>query len=180
MDILELIDKPAKVLMYQATYLRVLIDNLIFQIDFIDKCEFKLRKETVGQIRLFETHPLLIDYNERFVTTYINSKTATPEQVALEIKEAITSITLSWRSWTDYVTDKKINFTIENFLRNLACGTGRLLVAPPSITKAVVSVCDTHNIATKTFDNDPKPALYKLMTIANNYVIAKEFRLRQL
>ena len=166
--------------MYQATYVRVLVDNLQFQVNFVDKREFRLKLGTIGKLSLFDIHPLLLDYNEVLVTTYINSKAAIPELVAKEIEEAINSVTLSWRNWTAYVTDKSIGFTIEKFMYNLSVGTGRILLAPPSITKAVVSVFDRYNIASKSFEDGVGPYDYKVLTINDSYVVAKGFILKKL
>jgi hypothetical protein len=63
------------------------------------------------------------------------------------------------------------------FLSNIKSGSGKLLEAPSSITQKIVGICKKHNVATKTFGDELKPNNYKLIFIADNYVIAKEFRL---
>ncbi len=48
--------------------------------------------------------------------------------------------------------------------------------APFSITQNAIKVCDMHSVATKTIGNELKQDNFKLIFIADNYVIAKEFR----
>ncbi len=73
MNITDFQNKTVQVDNYQATFLTLKIDDQLFRFDLIDKKEFSLKKGTRGQFSFYEIHPLLIDYNENIVTTYINS-----------------------------------------------------------------------------------------------------------
>lgn len=177
MDILKIQYKTAQIENYQATFLNLKIDNELFRFDFIDKKEFYLKQGTIGQFNIYDTHPLLIDYNEEIITTYINSKPNNIDDFVSDFENAIKEVTKGWRSWTNYVEDKRINFTLDTFLNNIKKGTGKLLEAPFSITQKVIEVCDKHEVATKSFGSELKPDNLKLITIANNYVISREFKL---
>lgn len=74
MEIKELISKKVKIEDYQSTFVVVKVDEQFFRFDFLNKMEFRLKKGTIGQLKYFENHPLLIDYNENFIETFINSK----------------------------------------------------------------------------------------------------------
>ncbi len=176
MYITDIQNKTVQIENYQATFLTLKIDDQLFRFDLIDKKEFKLKKGTLGQFSIYETHPLLIDYNENIVTTYINSKPDNFDNFVADFEYSINEITEGWRNWTNYVTDRNINFTVDTFLSNVKSGTGKLMEAPFSITKKAIKVCDKHNVATKTFGNELKQDNFKLIFIADNYVIAKEFR----
>jgi hypothetical protein len=176
MNIKEIKNKTVQVDNYQATFLTLKIDDQLFHFDLIDKKEFNLKKGTRGKFSIYEKHPLLIDYNENIVTTYINSKPDNFDNFVADFESAINEITEGWRSWTNYVTDRNINFTVNNFLSNVKAGTGKLMEAPFSITQKVIKVCKKHNVAIKTFGNESKQDNFKLIFIADNYVIAKEFR----
>jgi hypothetical protein len=169
-------NKTVQVNNYQATFLTLKIDDKLLRLDFIDKKEFNLKKGTTGQFSIYETHALLIDYNENIATTYINSKPDHFDSFVANFENAINEITEGWRSWTNYVTNRNINFTVDTFLSNVKSGTGKLMEAPFSITQKVIKVCEKHNVATKSFKNELKPDNFKLLLIADNYVIAKEFR----
>jgi hypothetical protein len=160
----------------QATFLKLKIEEQIVKFDFIDKREFYLKNGTTGLLQYFEEHPLLFDYNEIIVTTYLNSKLDDFDSFVADIKVAIDEKTLGWRNWKNYVEDKCINLTVEKFYDNLRSGSGKLLEAPLTITENVIKVCDRHKILTKSFRSEPKKTNYKLITIDNNYVIAKEFK----
>ncbi len=175
MNITDIQNKTVQVDNYQATFLTLKIDNQLFRFDFIDKKEFNLKKGTRGQFSIYETHPLLIDYNENIVTTYINSKPDHFDNFVVDFENTINEITEGWRSWTNYVTDNNI-FTVDTFLNNIKSGTGKLMEAPFSITQKVIDICNKHNVATKTFGDELKRNNYKLIFIGDNYVIAKEFR----
>ncbi len=176
MNISDIQNKTVQVYNYQATFLTLKIDDQLFRFDLIDKKEFHLKKGTLGQFSIYETHPLLIDYNENIVTTYINSKPDNFDNFVADFENAINEITEGWRNWTNYVSDRNINFTIDTFLSNVKSGTGILMEAPFSITQKAIKVCDKHNVATKTFGNELKQDNFKLIFIGDNYVIAKEFR----
>lgn len=176
MNISDIQNKTVQVANYQATFLTLKIDDQLFRFDLIDKKEFHLKKGTLGQFSIYETHPLLIDYNENIVTTYINSKPDNFENFVTDFENAINEITEGWRNWINYVSDRNINFTVDTFLSNVKSGTGKLMEAPFSITQKAIKVCDKHNVATKTFGNELKQDNFKLIFIGDNYVIAKEFR----
>ena len=76
MNISEIVDQVGEIENYQATFMTLKVGGQAIRIDFNDKREFKLSKGSNGQIKYFEVHPLLVDYNEKFATTYINSKAA--------------------------------------------------------------------------------------------------------
>lgn len=176
MNITDIQNKTVQVDNYQATFLTLKIDDQLFRYDLIDKKEFNLKKGTLGQLSIYETHPLLIDYNENIVTTYINSKPDNFDNFVADFENAINEITKGWRNWTNYVQDRNINFTVDTFFNNVKNGTGKLMEAPFSITQKALKVCDNYNVATKTFGNELKQDNFKLIFIADNYVIAKEFR----
>ncbi len=176
MNITDIQNKTVQVDNYQATFLTLKIDDQLFRFDLIDKKEFNLKKGTRGQFNIYETHPLLIDYNENIVTTYINSKPDNFDNFVADFENAINEITEGWRNWTNYVQDRNINFTVDTFLNNVKNGTGKLLEAPFSITQKAIKACDKHNVVTKTFGSELKPDNLKLIIIADNYVIAREFR----
>ena len=170
MNIKDIQNKTVQVDNYQATFLTLKIDDQLFRFDLIDKKEFSLKKGTQGHLNIFEIHPLLIDYNENSLTTYINSKPDHFDNYLADFENAINEITKGWRNWTNYLLDRDI------FLNNVKSGTGKLLEAPISITHKVVDICNKHSVATKTFGDELKRNNYKLIFIADNYVIAKEFR----
>ncbi len=171
-------NKTAQVYNYQTTFLTLKFDTQLFRFDFIDKKEFKLKKGTIGQFRYFEKHPLLIDYNETIVQIYINSKPTHFDNFIMDFKNAINETTKGWRDWTNYVQNKNINFTVDSFLNNVRTGTGKLFEAPISITQKAIAVCERYNVSTKTFESELIQDNFKVIFIADDYVIAKEFRLR--
>lgn len=177
MDITYIQSKTVQVDNYQATFLTLKIDDQLLRFDLIDKKEFNLKKGVHGHFNIYEIHPLLIDYNENILTTYINSKPNHFDNFVADFEKAINEITEGWRNWTNYVQDRNINFGMNTFLHNVKNGTGKLLEAPFSITQKAVEVCENYNVATKTFGNELKKDNYKLILIGDNYVIAKEFRL---
>ncbi|MBS1571205.1 MAG: hypothetical protein JST62_02260 [Bacteroidetes bacterium] len=176
MNITELQDKIVQVVNYQATYLTLKYDTEILRFDFIDKKEFNLSKDKIGQLDFYETHPLLIDYNEEELTTFINTKPNDLDSFVKDFELAIDSITQGWRSWTKYVTNDS-NFTVVNFFNNVKNGTGILLKAPFSITMEVNRICEKYGVMTKTLGGERKLDDFKLLLVDDNYVIAREFRL---
>lgn len=178
MNIADIENKTVQVDNYQSTFLTLNINDQLFCFDLIDKKEFNLTKGTLGKISIYESHPLLIDYNENFVTTYINSKPGDFDNFVAEFENTINNITKGWRNWERYVTNRNINVTLDTFLNNVKRGTGKLMEAPFSITQEIIKICDKHNVATKTIGNEFKKNQFKLLLIADNYVIAKEFRQR--
>jgi hypothetical protein len=175
-EIKELISKKVKIEDYQSTFVVLKVDEQFFRFDFLNKMEFRLKKGTIGELKYFENHPLLIDYNENFIETFINSK---PENTIFfidEIKSAIDEKTLGWRNWRDYFVEKGF-FSFENFEKNINDGSGKLLNAPFFITQNVIKVCEKYNVKTISFGSQLKTENYKLILIDNDYIIAKDFKL---
>ncbi len=175
-DILKYENKLVKIDNCQATLIKLIIDEELIRFDFVDKREFKLKKGTSGQLFIYNEHPLLLDYNENILTTYINSKPDHFDNFVEDFEKAINEITHGWRNWKSYVQDRFINLKLDTFINNVKNGTGILMEAPFSITQNAIKVCDKHKVATKTFGNELKKDNFKLIFIADNYVIAKEFR----
>jgi len=176
MQIETLSNRNVKVEDYQSTFIVLNVDGELLRFDFKKKVEFRLNKGTVGKLKYFENHPLLIDYNENFVETFINSKPENSEKFTEEIKNAIDEKTLGWRNWKDYVVDGSF-FQYENFVKNINDGNGRLLKAPYLITQSLIQVCEKHNVKIKSFGSELKTENYKLIIIENDFVIAKEFQI---
>ena len=177
MTLEELRSKIVEVGVTQTTYVQLKADTQSYKVSFINKKEFNLNKGTVGELQFYEDHPLLIDFNEILESTYIGSKAEDAELVANEIKKAIEEITLGWRPWTTYFVNRNAQYGYSIFLNNLMTGSGKILDAPPTITKKVVEVLRKHSIDTNTLDSrhyEIKKS--KLLLIGNNYVIAEDFK----
>jgi hypothetical protein len=171
-----LANRNVKIEGYQSTFIVLNVEGEMLRFDFKKKVEFRLNIGTVGKLQYFQNHPLLIDYNENFVETFINSKPESPEKFIEEIKLAIDEKTLGWRSWKNYIVDGSL-FKLENFIKNVNDGNGRLLKAPFLISQSVIKVCEKHKVKTNSFGSNLKTEKYKLITIENDFIIAQEFKL---
>lgn len=175
MNIQELHNRNVQIENYQSTFLTLKCDQKIYRFDIFGKQEFGLKKGSIGELKCFESHPLLLNYSENIIVTFINSKPTDSEKFVEDIENAINEITQGWRNWKDYITDENF-YTFETFLKNVNDGSGKLLAAPFSITQNVLKVCEKHNVAVKAFDNNLKTESFNLLTIGQNYIIAKEFK----
>lgn len=160
----------------QTTFLVLKVENQCFQIDFLDKKAFKLKNGMLGRFEYFENHPLLMDYNENWLSTYINSKPENVECFINDFKHVINEMTEGWRHWTHYVANKRARFTEDTFVNNVKQGHGQLFNAPFNLTQKLLDLCAKHNISTKTFGKAFQSNDYKLILIGDNYVIAKAFQ----
>jgi hypothetical protein len=161
----------------QSTFLVLSIDGSQRRVDFRGKVEHRIKKGASGVIQLLDFHPLLIDYNEPGVEIYINSKPENGEALIRQFEQTITAVLSGCRSWLNYVTDGP-NFRYVNFERNVAAGNGLLLRAPRSIASAVLDVCRLNNIETKEFESIKRIDRKRLLSVANYYVIAGSFTIR--
>ena len=179
-NIEELINQTVKIVETQTTFLILEFNNDFYRIDFDDKTEFYLKKGTLGKLNIETDNPLLTNYQENFVITYINSAFENPEKMLCELKEIINNETQNSRNWKSYFENTAINFSLEIIKNNIKNGRGKLCEAPISISKKIVEYCNSLNIKTKTFDEknfEIKP--YKILIVENNYVIAMNFKLHQ-
>lgn len=176
----DLINKNVRIIETQTTFLIIEYEKQFYRIDFINKVEFYLKKGTFGKLNIENQNPLLINYQEDFIITYINSPYENPNNILEELKEIINIQTQNLRNWKIYFEDNAINLTLERIKENIKKGRGKLCEAPISISNKIVEYCNKLNLKTKTFDKknyDVKP--YKLLTISNNYVIAMNFKLNE-
>lgn len=181
MNIRDLQNKIAVIQKYQSTFMVLNVEDKLLRFDCIQKQEFKITTGDGGTLLFLDQHPLLLDYNEGFKKTYINSRPDSIDLFLEEFKIAIEELLDGWRNWTRYVTNSSIRFSVDNFVNNVKNGTGQLSYAPCSINERILAVCRKYNVDTVSFGEDLKKEKYNLLTIGdNNYVIAKEFRFRSL
>jgi hypothetical protein len=158
---------------YQSTYVIVSINGQQMRFDFKGKTEYKLKKNTGGKCSILLKHPLLIDYNEPWSESYINSIPMDPKHFVDDMRIAIERVTNRWRNWKSYVTKGNL-FTFDNFLRNVSSGNGFILNAPSSLTKSVAQVCEEHSVAIFTSGGLSKLPVKKVFFVGKNYVIADD------
>ena len=89
----ELIGHNGTVICSQATYVIIAVNGQHICLDFIGKAEFRLKKNTNGICSILSEHPILIDHNEPWSETYINSIPSDPELFINDLKKRITDIT---------------------------------------------------------------------------------------
>jgi hypothetical protein len=154
----------------QTTYALVSIAGSQIRLNFTGKKEFHLKKNTGGTLQILSNHPLLLDHNEPWSESYINTKPSDPEGLLKDLHARIYSTTEGWRDWTNYISTHAIN-------RNIPEGNGLLSHAPGSITEAIVKCCDRIGIETYVFGGTFQPTLKKILFIGKNYVIAEDFYL---
>jgi hypothetical protein len=174
LNIRDLQNKTVQVENHQTTFLILNVEGQSYRFDFLGKKEFYLKKGTIGLLRFYEKHPLLINHIENSVLTYINSKPDNIEAFLTDFKNAINEITQGWRKWSDYVSQY---YKLDIFINNVKNGRGYLLKAPFSITQNVVEMCNKHHVETKTIGNELIKQHHQLIFIADNFVIAREFKL---
>lgn len=176
MTIEELRNKIVEIGITQTTFVQLKVDGKSYKVNFLNKKEFNLKKGTTGKLQFYEEHPLLIDFNEILESTYVSSKAENVELVADEVKKAIDEVTLGWHPWTSYLVNRNAQNGYQIFMDNLMTGSGKILEAPPTITKKVVEVLNKHSINTNTLDSRPyEVEKSKVLLIDNNYVIAESF-----
>lgn len=173
----ELKGKIVEVGITQTTYVQLKVDGLSYKVSYLNKKEFILKRGTVGELQFYEDHPLLIAFNEILESTYIGSKADDVELVANEVKKAIEEATLGWHHWTIYLVNRNAQYGYQIFISNLMTGSGKILDAPPTITKKVVEVLRKHSIDTSTLKSRHyEIRKNKLLLIGTNYVIAEDFK----
>lgn len=160
----------------QATYVELATAGGMYRLDFIDKAEFRLRKDTGGALAHYTTHPLLSNHNEPLLTLYLNSKPADPPAFIQAIEQRLQQLTQGWREWQSYLFHGKVNGD------NVRKGLGVLLYsAPLSLAREVIAVCEQHGVTTRYFepteDLSPVKRPFSVLFIGVNYVVARDFRI---
>lgn len=172
----QLHNKTVKIEDFQTTYIILSIENETFRFDFKNKKESFVKKKEIGVLALYKQHLLLINHNETYCETYINSA---PEKIDLfvdDIQKSIEESLNGWRHWKDYIKIKTgINEQV--FLQNIQKGSGKLLNAPFSVLEKLEKVCSKHHVLIRHFGNKIiKP--HQLLMINNQFVIAEDFIFR--
>ncbi|MCI1189487.1 hypothetical protein MON38_18855 [Hymenobacter sp. DH14] len=168
------------VMVAQTTFAVLTILGRRYRVDYLEKAEARLKPGVRGEFVICSEHPLLLGYNSRSATVYINSKPQEPEELFFRIREQIQAGFQGWRDWRCVLFGKGKGG--ENLLRkNLTDGSGMLLEsAPVTIAKAVIATCAEHGVSTYIIGglNEDAPAIpkYHLLLIGDGYVIAQDFR----
>lgn len=172
------------VMVAQTTFAVLAMPGAQFRVDFLDKAEAHLKPGMRGKFISCSEHPLLLSFNSRSVTVYINSRPQDPENLFADIHRSIEEIFQGWRDWRSILNGGKRHG--ESVLRqNLLDGSGMLLPdAPATVAKAVIEACSKQG-ATTYFHGDidntsPVKLPLHLLLIGTGYVIARDFRFVQL
>jgi hypothetical protein len=114
MSLDELIGHIGTAISSQATYVNIAVNGQHIRLNFISKEEFRLEKNTSGICFILSEHPILVDHNEPWSETDINSIPSDLELFSKDIMEGIIHIIGDWLDWEKYVT-KGTLFTFSNF-----------------------------------------------------------------
>ena len=168
------------VMVAQTTFAVLTMPDKQFRVDYLEKAEACLRPGMRGKFSSCSEHPLLLNYNNRLVTVYINSRPQDPENLLVVIQQRIEGIFQGWRDWRGILNGGK-RFGEGLLRKNLLDGSGMLLPgAPASVAKAVIGACSEHG-ASNYFHGDlentsPVGPAFHLLLIGDGYVIARDFR----
>ncbi|MBH8557449.1 hypothetical protein [Hymenobacter negativus] len=173
-------NQEVTVMVAQTTFAVLTILGRHYRVEYLEKAEARLRPGVRGEFALYSEHPLLLCYNSRSATVYINSKAQDSEALFFRIREQIQAGFQGWRDWRCVLFGKEKGG--ENLLRkNLADGSGMLLEsAPVTIAKAVIAACAEYGASTYCIgglnEDTPVASSYHLLLIGDGYVIARDFR----
>lgn len=163
----------------QTTFAVLTILGKYYRVDYLEKAEARLRPGMRGEFVSYSQHPLLLKYNSRSATVYINSKPQDPEGLFLKIQARIHAGFQGWRDWRCVLFGRGEGS--ENLLRkNLTDGSGMLLEdAPVTIAKDVIATCTEYGASTYSIgglsEDIPVTPSFHLLLIGEGYVIARDF-----
>lgn len=169
----ELDNQKVKIIDFKTTYIVLEYNNELYRFYFNEKKEAFLKQKEEGFLNVFIYHPLLINHNESYQETFINSSPNDVDLFIQEIQECIDISTNNCWNWTDYL---EINEQI--FKQNILDGSGKLLRAPFSIIENIEQICNKHNVKLKIF-GEKTLKKNKLIILNNQFVIAHDFNLFQ-
>lgn len=172
------------VMVAQTTFAVLTMPGQQYRVDYVGKEEAYLKPGMRGEFSHCLEHPLLLGYNSRSATVYINSRPQDPEGLFTEIREQIQVSFHGWRDWRCVLFGKGA-FSENRLRKNLLDGSGMLLEdAPVTIANAVITACADYGASTYCIggiDDTPlaNPAFH-LLLIGKGYVIAKDFHFTKL
>lgn len=178
------INQLVTVMVAQTTFAVLTTPGKQYRVDYVEKREVHLKPGLRGKFSHYVEHPLLLGYNSRSATVYINSRPQDPEGLLIKIREQIQANFQGWRDWHCVLFGKGA-FRDNLFRKNLLDGSGMLLEdAPITVAKAIIAACTEHGASTyclggpdDTLLSTPK---FHLLLIGDGYVIARDFRFVQL
>jgi hypothetical protein len=177
-------NQTVTVMVAQTTFTVLTMPGKQYRIDYVEKGEAYLKPGMRGEFSHHLEHPLLLGYNSRSATVYINSRPQDSEGLFVKIREQIQVKFQGWRDWRCVLFGK--GEPSENLLRkNLLDGSGMLLEAAPVIVaKAVIAACAEYGASTYCIgginDMPLVNPVFHLLLIGKGFVIAKDFRFAQL
>lgn len=160
---------------FNSTYLTLEFGKELIRFDFTEKKEAFIKQKNNGVLRVYNKHPLLLNYNENNLEVYINSSPKNVESFIEDVENTINKFLKGWRSWKNYI-EESTGINYEVFTQNVKNGRGKFLKAPFSIVDEIEKVCEKHNVKIKSF-GDKKIYENKLIMVNNQFVIAKDFKL---
>lgn len=134
---------------------------------------------TVGNTAFLDTHPLLMQYNERPTALFFRGQAEHIDSLILDLIQAYDLTMHGWRQFPDYLN-------IDQPLSNLfASGGGMLGQLPQSLAHRLMNVLDKHHLETKLMqdkayaEKHDNPALSvqrpQLLLMGTSYIISYAF-----
>ncbi|MDQ2772158.1 MAG: hypothetical protein M3Y54_16855 [Bacteroidota bacterium] len=175
-------NETVTVMVAQTTFAVLRMPGRSFRVDYLDKAEVCLKPGMRGEFMSYSEHPLLLSYNGRFVSVYINSRPTDSEKLFAEIQQRIEALFQGWRDWRCVLNGGK-KFGSDLLRKNLLNGSGLLLPGAPTIVAgAVIDACKEYGASTYTdgyIAASLVRPLFHLLLVGDGYIIAKDFRFVQ-
>src|SRR5690349_5520705 len=91
----------------QTTFLtlRDTMSGEVYRVDYVGKKEWSLDEEQFNGVQILETHPLLEQYNQEWMTIYLAGSATDPYRMIGRIQETLLDHFKSWRGDCSYRYD---------------------------------------------------------------------------
>jgi hypothetical protein len=139
---------------------------------FSGKHEHRFAGAQYESVQLFESHPVLLDYQEPWSSVFVSHGGGAGQTLVDELTAYVETATSGWRQLRHYLAAGGPTLEV------LASGSGKLLAAPHSIALGACEVVQKHGARATALDERPARRDACALVLGSSYVIARAFRLQ--
>ncbi|MGB1288649.1 MAG: hypothetical protein ACPG7F_19095 [Aggregatilineales bacterium] len=128
---------------------------------------------TVADIKIYETHPLLAQYNDTPVALFFRGVPDDTNSIVLDIAQAHAMTFQGWREFPQYLN---VEHPLETLFRS---GGGLMGQMPQSLADALIPVLEKHGLEYKIIEGEQSKSVmnqrHKVLVMGQSYFVSYAF-----
>ncbi len=170
----------------QTTFLELITDNEVHRIDFVGKLSYRLQRGTHGPVSFHDEHPMLTTLHVPLTSLMALATIKTLSDAPALLEAIRKELYPRQEKWFDFHSNSwtKSGLRLSSFnVRPDLTRTGGIILdmVPVPVAQDIAAICTRYGVETyylpplRQLPLAPPTSPFRLLTIGQNYVIARDF-----